>query len=154
MKTIPLVMAYATVLSTLANAQVIGPVLVDNGKPVMDVQSMFESVPSGQVFNEFATLSNEPFFPGGKQALQQHLSNLELYPAQARLTLNEGTVRVQFRVKPSGLITDIRVVQSRGALLDLAAVKAVSIMPRWYPAHRSGVAVSHLVELPITFRLD
>ena len=97
-------MAYATVLSiTLANAQVIGPALVDNSKSVVSVQDMFEPAPSGQISNEFAPLSNEPFFPGGKQALQQHLSNLELYPAQARLTLNEGTVRVQFRVNPAAV---------------------------------------------------
>ena len=79
---------------------------------------------------------------------------LDLYPYLAREIKLEGTVRVKFRVQPSGYVTDVQLVKSRGSLLDVAAINVVTKMPRWYPAHRAGIAVSRLVELPITFRLD
>lgn len=153
-KLFPLIAAYVTILSTIATAQVPDPALPDDSKATSFVRGGFEPAESIQSSDEFSPLNNEPFFPGGKKALEQHLDKLHLYPDQARLIIAEGTVRVRFRVQASGYLTNIEVVKSRGLLLDSAAVKAVVLMPRWYPAHRSGVAVSSLVELPITFRLD
>ncbi|MBC7892164.1 MAG: energy transducer TonB, partial [Sphingobacteriaceae bacterium] len=83
-----------------------------------------------------------------------YLKPLDLYPPQALETQLEGTVRVAFRVQPSGHLTEFRIVRSRGPLLDRAALEAATRLPRWYPAHRGGVAVASLVILPITFRLD
>lgn len=154
MKTIPLIAVCLTVLSTVATAQVSGPVLVDNSTSTLVVQDTFGSTPSTQPSGEFAPLNNEPFLPGGKQALEEHIKALDLYPYVAREIQLEGTVRVQFRVQPNGHLTDIQVVKSRGSVLDRAAVNVVKTMPRWNPAHRAGMAVSRLVELPITFRLD
>ena len=136
-------------------AQAPEPVLLDDSKSTLFVyDDKSGPAPSTQPSDEFTSLSNEPFFPGGKQALEKHLKSIHLYPHQARLMVAEGTVRVRFRVQASGDLTDIEVVQSCGKLLDVAAVRTVALMPRWYPAHRSGVAVSSLVELPVTFRLD
>ncbi len=104
--------------------------------------------------DEYVLLNNEPFFPGGHQALQTFLENLNLYPEAARMSGIEGTVRVQFRVLPNGRLTDVQVVQSRSRLLDPAALEAVWRMPRWYPAHRDGVAVACLVDLPVRFCID
>lgn len=154
MKTIPLIAACLTVLSTAATAQVAGLAMVDNSKSTLVVHDTLGSAPSAQPSGEFAPLSNEPFLPGGKQALEKHIEALDLYPYLARQIQTEGTVRVQFRVQPSGHLTDIQVVKSYGPLLDGAAIMVVTKMPRWYPAHRAGMAVSRLVELPITFRLD
>ncbi len=103
---------------------------------------------------EFAPLNNLPFFPGGQRALEIYLHDLKLYPLQARINQREGTVQVRFRVMPSGDLTEIRVVQSSEPLLDQAAVQAVIRMPKWYPAHREGVAVSSLIVLPVTFRFN
>ncbi|WP_425291163.1 energy transducer TonB [Spirosoma linguale] len=64
----------------------------------------------------------------------------------------EGTVHIQFRVMPTGHLTEIKVVRSTESMLNKVAMQAVAQMPRWYPAHRSGVAVSSLYVLPITFR--
>ncbi len=86
--------------------------------------------------------------------MQSYLHDLSLYPRQARISQREGTVQVRFRVMPSGELTEIQVVQSSEPLLDQGAVRAVSLMPRWYPAHREGVAVSSLFILPVTFRID
>ena len=154
MKTIPLIAACLTILSTAATAQVTGSALVDNSKSTSVVHDTFESGPSAQPSGEFAPLNNEPFLPGGKEALEKHIKALDLYPYLAREIKLEGTVRVKFRVQPSGYVTDVQLVKSRGSLLDVAAINVVTKMPRWYPAHRAGIAVSRLVELPITFRLD
>ncbi|MBC8153227.1 MAG: TonB family protein, partial [Bacteroidetes bacterium] len=54
----------------------------------------------------------------------------------------------------TGELTQIRLVHSSDSGLDQTALRAVSNMPRWYPAHREGMAVSCLYELPITFRFD
>ncbi|GAB2569177.1 energy transducer TonB [Spirosoma areae] len=156
MKTSPFIAAYLTVLSTIATtqAQVLNPTLADNSPSTLIVQNTFEPPLSVQSSDKFVPLNNVAFFSGGKQALEKHIESLDLYPYLAREIQAEGTVWVRFRVQPSGYLTDIQVVKSRGPLLDSAAVKVVGRMPRWYPAHRSGVAVSSLVELPVTFRLD
>lgn len=110
--------------------------------------------PLTQQTDEYSPLNNTPFFPGGPQALQTYLQNPALYPLAARRALREGTVRVRFRVTAMGELTQFWVVQSGGTLIDQAALGVVAGMPRWYPAHRNGTAVSCLYELPITFRLD
>ncbi|GAB3641228.1 energy transducer TonB [Spirosoma arcticum] len=156
-KLISLAAACLTALSTSVTAQSPDVLLGDSKSASIvydDKSGPALSIQPAQPAEEFALSSNEPFFLGGKSALEKHLKSLRLYPHQARLILAEGTVRVRFRVQASGDLTDIEVVQSHGAVLDGAAVKAVALMPRWYPAHRSGMAVSSLVELPITFRLD
>ncbi|HLL95526.1 MAG TPA: energy transducer TonB [Spirosoma sp.] len=110
--------------------------------------------PLTQQADEFSPVNNTPFFPGGPQALQTYLQNPALYPLPDRLALREGNARVQFRVTAMGQLTQLQVVQSGGTLIDQAALRVVAGMPRWYPAHRDGAAVSCLYELPITFRLD
>jgi periplasmic protein TonB len=97
---------------------------------------------------------NEPFFPGGTAALRAYLKQSDSYPRQARAAQLEGTVRIRFRVQPTGYLTDIEVVESVGPVLNRAASSVVGQMPRWYPAHRNGEAVAHTVILPITFRLE
>ena len=110
--------------------------------------------PLTQQADEFSPLNNLPFFAGGPQALQTYLQNPARYPLADRQALREGSARVRFRVMATGQLTQLQVVQSGGALIDQAALRVVAGMPRWYPAHRDGTAVSCLYELPITFRLD
>ncbi|GAA4450027.1 hypothetical protein GCM10023189_10030 [Nibrella saemangeumensis] len=112
------------------------------------------SVQAPQPLTDYAPNTNAPFFPGGQQALQRYLKQLDLYPRQARMSQREGTVLVQCRVMATGELCEVRVVRSAGTLLDQAAIQAVEQMPRWYPAHRAGSAVASLMILPITFRVD
>ncbi|GAB3019493.1 energy transducer TonB [Spirosoma pulveris] len=107
-----------------------------------------ESVPPADQLTEYAPLNNVPFFPGGQKALETYLNDHRPLTADQR----EGTVHIRFRVMPTGYLTEINVLQSSEPLLNHAATQAVALMPRWYPAHRSGVAVSSLYVLPITFR--
>ena len=86
--------------------------------------------------------------------MENYLQQIDMYPRQAKEMSTEGTVRLRFRVLPDGCLYHIRVIQSRGPLLDQAAIQAVAAMPRWFPAHREGMAVTCPVELAITFLLD
>ncbi|MBO0935574.1 energy transducer TonB [Fibrella sp. HMF5335] len=104
--------------------------------------------------DEYVPLNNIPFFPGGKPALDAYFLDPDLYPYSARTTGIEGVVEVSFRVQPTGFLTNIRVVKSQGPLLDKAALRAVVQMPRWYPAHQAGMAVSCPMSLAIRFEGD
>lgn len=138
--------------------------LTSRAQAITDPERMASTIPNGGQINpvesltqqadEFSPSNNPPFFPGGPQALQTYLQNPALYPLPARQALCEGSTRVRFRVMATGQLTQLQVVQSGGALIDEAALRVVAGMPRWYPAHRDGAAVSCLYELPITFRLD
>lgn len=147
MKIILLMTGCLTVLSLIATAQL---------RPDAN-QSAYVSLPAteptapAQSGNEYASLNNTPYFPGGQQALQAYFGNPALYPDEARISTANGTLKVQFRVMPDGQLSELRIVQSGGLVLDRAVLAAVSVMPRWYPAHREGVAVPSLYLLPVRF---
>ncbi|MBO0932627.1 energy transducer TonB [Fibrella aquatilis] len=104
--------------------------------------------------DEYVPLNNPPFFPGGPKALAAYFLNPDLYPYVARTNDLEGTVQVSFRIQPTGFLTSIRVTKSHSPLLDWAALRAVAQMPRWYPAHQTGIAVICPVQLSIRFETD
>ena len=154
MKRVALTILYLTVMRTLAFAQLASlssPAISEFSELLPDTNRV---VKAAQPSDEFAPLNNLPFFPGGLQALQTYWENPDLYPREAKKFNLEGTVGVKFRVTPTGHVTEVRVTRSRGPLLDRAALEAVALMPRWYPAHREGVSISSLYELSVTFRLD
>lgn len=154
MKRVALTILYLTVMRTLAVAQLTSLSSPANGEISVTISDTNLAAKATQSSGEFTPLNNLPFFPGGLTALQTYWENPDLYPHQARKANLEGTVGVQFRVMPTGHLTEARVTQSRGPLLDHAALKAVALMPRWYPAHQEGVAISSLYTLNVTFRLN
>ncbi len=144
MKRIVLTTAYLTVQTLLVMGQTTPETIPAERLLAVNAEPADTYVPS----------SNNAFFPGGERALQTYLSDAKRYPYVARQAQIEGTVRVRFQVQPDGWLADIRVTRSGGSLLDRAALQTVAQMPRWYPAHRNGVAVSQRIELPISFRLN
>lgn len=95
-----------------------------------------------------------PAFPGGSVALKAYFDQPEWYPPQAQTDRLQGSVRVRFRVLPTGHVTDVRVVNPTGTLLDRAALEAVKKMPRWYPAYRDGEPVQAFQHLRVRFELN
>ena len=154
MNRISLCIAYLISVSTITFAQLPSPTYVDKIACSREMSGSPDLTLSIDQFAEYAPLNNAPFFPGGQRALETYLRDLNLYPHQARTSQREGTVQVRFRVMPGGELTEIQVVQSSEPLLNQATVRAVALMPRWYPAHRAGMAVSSLFVLPVTFRID
>lgn len=94
-----------------------------------------------------------PAFPGGSVALKAYFDQPELYPIQAQDERLQGSVRVRFRVLPTGHVTDVKVVYPTGTMLDQAALEAVKKMPRWYPAYRDGEPVQAFQHLRVSFVL-
>lgn len=118
---------------------------------VSDTTPMIRSLPP---VDESVLLNNDPSFPGGSKALEAYFDNPALYPERARETGLHGTVQVRFKVQPTGKLTNIKVMRSKGAILDQAAYDLIANMPLWLPAHRAGMAVPVYSQLLITFQLN
>jgi len=99
-------------------------------------------------------VSDQPEFPGGRQALQDFIKNNQQYPADALKEGIKGRVLVQFVVEKDGSITNIEVVKHVHPLLDAEAVRIVSTMPRWKPGKQFGFPRRVLYTIPVNFRLN
>lgn len=138
-------LATAPFSPTLGAASTKGPEMVSDTTPM---------VRSGQPTNELVLLNNDPSFPGGPKALKAYFDNHDLYPEAAQEIGLHGTVQVLFQVQPTGELTNIRVLRSKGTILDKAARNLIANMPLWLPAHRAGMAVPAYSQLRVTFRLN
>lgn len=77
-----------------------------------------------------------------------------VYPPQARMRRQEGTVVLEFVVSPGGGTSDIRVISSRpGDVFVRSAVRAVKRW-RFTPGTKEGLAVPVRVRQKISFRLE
>lgn len=102
----------------------------------------------------FFVVEDMPSFPGGNTALGEYIySHLE-YPQDAKEKGIHGEVQVQFTVKASGHVDDIKVIRSVYPGLNEAAVKVFEEMPDWNPGRQRGKAVAVNVVVPVRFRLD
>jgi protein TonB len=76
------------------------------------------------------------------------------YPIEALNAHEEGEVRLQVALDALGNVEDVRIASSSGSRqLDRAAIESVR---SWHfrPAHRAGVAVSGMIDVPVDFRID
>ena len=94
-----------------------------------------------------------PKFPGGDAALINFLNANIVYPQQAAQDKVEGKVIVQFMVKKSGKIDDIKVLRSVRKDLDNEAVRVVKMMPDFIPAKQNGEVTDMLYTIPVSFKL-
>lgn len=75
------------------------------------------------------------------------------YPEASRRRGEQGVVRVELLVDPSGRVVDVRVLESSGfSTLDAEAVKTVRDW-RFRPAQRAGVPVAGSITTAVHFRL-
>ncbi len=96
----------------------------------------------------------EPFFPGGNEALERYLLENLVYPQSAIEKEQEGNVRVQFVVDEKGNITNVEVLMKAYQEMNQEALRVVKKMPNWKPAIYKGKPVSCLFEMPIGFALE
>lgn len=93
-----------------------------------------------------------PEFPGGQEQLVRYLQEHIPYPDSLRdAPQAQGRVFIGFTVTRQGYITAAEVVKGLHPVLDAAALRVVSQMPRWKPARQSGQATDTRYTLPITF---
>ena len=95
-----------------------------------------------------------PQFRGGERALMKYLQENVVYPPEAVKDSIQGKVIIQFVVEKDGTVGEVKVARSVHELLDAEAVRVVKTLPRFYPGHRLGNAVSMWYTLPVTFKLQ
>ena len=94
-----------------------------------------------------------PQFPGGDAALINFLNANIVYPPQAAQDKVEGKVVVQFTVKKTGKIDDVKVLRSVRKDLDDEAVRVVKMMPDFIPAKQDGELTDMPYTIPVSFKL-
>ncbi len=94
-----------------------------------------------------------PQFPGGDAALINFLNANIVYPQQAAQDKVEGKVVVQFTVKKTGKIDDVKVLRSVHKDLDDEAVRVVKMMPDFIPAKQDGELTDMPYTIPVSFKL-
>ena len=94
-----------------------------------------------------------PQFPGGDAALINFLNANIVYPSQAAQDKVEGKVIVQFTVKKTGKIDNVKVLRSVRKDLDDEAVRVVKMMPDFIPAKQNGEVTDMLYTIPVSFKL-
>lgn len=94
-----------------------------------------------------------PQFPGGDAALINFLNENIKYPLKAAQDRVEGKVIVQFLVKKTGKIDNVKVLRSVRKDLDDEAVRVVKMMPDFIPAKQNGEAADMPYTVPVSFKL-
>lgn len=99
------------------------------------------------------TLDVNPEFPGGIEGLYTWLAQNISYPEEAAKKGIQGRVFVEFVVKKTGHVEDVKVVRRRHPLLDKEAKRVIESMPDWKPGKINSLPVNVILTLPVTFRL-
>jgi len=104
---------------------------------------------------QISTIVEEmPAFPGGEQALLNHMANNIKYPAIAKENNIQGICVVSFTVNEDGSLSDINVVRDIGGGTAEEAKRVIANMPKWKPAKQRGKLVKASYKLPIRFHLN
>lgn len=102
----------------------------------------------------YSIVDQMPEFPGGKEALFQHLGENIKYPEAAKTDSISGVVYVTFVIEKDGTIKDVSVARGIGSGCDAEAVRVISEMPNWSPGIHKGKAVPVAYNIPIRFSLE
>lgn len=98
-------------------------------------------------------VSENAQFPGGENALMAFLMRNAKFPKEAIEVGISGRVYVEFIVNKDGKVSDIKIFRSIHPLLDMAALKAVQMLPDWKPAMQGIKPVRVKMTVPINFEL-
>lgn len=92
-------------------------------------------------------------FPGGENAMADHVAKSIVYPEKAKTDEVQGKVYVQFVVETDGSIAEATVLRGVSSECDEEALRAVNSMPQWKPATFKGEPVRTKYVIPIHFML-
>ncbi len=122
-------------------------------EPPIDIPRIETKQPMDSIY-QFPTTS--PEFPGGMDQLFQYMKKNLTYPETAKELGLQGTVFIEFVVRKSGEIDNIKLLRGiqGGQELDKEAIRLVKNMPKWNSGAMNGIPVSTMMRLPIKFRLD
>lgn len=105
----------------------------------------------------FEVVEERPQYPGGETALVDYLKKNIVYPKADKKDGIEGTSYVQFVVRKTGDVTDVRIfpgAEKRATeAMHTEAIRVVNAMPNWIPGRQAGKLVSVRFMLPIKYTL-
>jgi len=102
----------------------------------------------------FFVVEDMPSFRSGKAELKTYIySNLE-YPSSMKNKGISGEVMVQFLVKASGKLEEIKVASSTHRDFEEPALEIFRNMPDWNPGSQRGKPVNVNVVVPVRFDPD
>lgn len=110
-----------------------------------------------EIGGTYTYVEKMPQYPGGDgKQLMQDIQKAFKYPAKALRNQEEGRLVVSFVVTRTGLVTNIRIVQSVSASLDEEGLRAVASIgaQRWRPGFQNHRAVEVSYSVPITCKLS
>lgn len=107
----------------------------------------------------FLTVTEDPEFPGGEEALIAFIREHVQYPEEAKKANITGTVVVTFIIEKDGSLSNMKILRDIGGGCGTEAVRVLRQMPKWKPGkiRKSGQADLKVVRcqfsLPIVFEL-
>ncbi len=94
-----------------------------------------------------------PQYPGGMVEFMKWLTATLHYPDQALKQKIQGKVIISFIVNKDGSLSDLKLVQSAGKLLDDEALRVARLMPNWKPGIDKGKPCRSMIAIPIVFEI-
>jgi protein TonB len=95
-----------------------------------------------------------PQFPGGEEALMNHIGRSMRYPIVAQERGIQGTVVCSFVITAEGAVVDAKVVRGLSPEIDSEAMRVILNMPKWIPGKKDGVNVAVSYTIPIVLTLN
>jgi TonB family protein len=102
----------------------------------------------------FTIVEEQPEYPGGIDALYQHVLREIRYPKNARIKEVEGQVVVQFVVEKDGSISNVKAIKGIDQDCDQEAVRVIQTAAAFTPGSQRGKKVRVQMIIPIIFKLD
>jgi periplasmic protein TonB len=139
-----------------ANVTNVGPadavevIIDDSPKPAETIVTIAPKEEDGVVLN----VSEVAKYEGGNLALAKFLQKNLKYPIEAAKSGVSGKVYLSFVIDKFGKISDLKIDRGIGFGCDEEAMRVVSLMPNWKPAHQNGNKVKSKFTLPIVFQLE
>jgi len=95
-----------------------------------------------------------PEYPGGEAELMSFISRNKYHFKPEDDNPPQGTVIIQFIVKETGEISNIKLIRSIDKDLDNDAIRVVKMLAKWKPGVHDGRKVNVYYILPVSYRLE
>jgi TonB family protein len=101
----------------------------------------------------FASVEQQPTFPGGLSSFGKFLEGSVKYPAKSREDNIQGKVFVSFIVEVDGSLSNVQAIRGPSEELKAEAVRVIRNSPTWQPGVQNGQVVRVQYTVPINFTL-
>lgn len=115
-----------------------------------DVKPFIDEAEDNTVYEKVDVMAS---YPGGLNALSTALSSRLIYPEEALLKGDAGTVIVEFVVEKDGTLTNFNILRHASASLDSEALRVVQTL-KFMPAIKGEKVVRSKYRLPVSFKLS